>query len=579
MHAVLVAWICFCNSPNIDECGHLAAGVHILETGEFDLYKVNPPLVKLIAAVPVKLLSPKTKWTGNGKVGSKLGTRYEFSTGIAFVQNNQDRSRIYFTVARLACIPFSLIGAFFCWRWARELYGPEAGILASVLWCFSPNVLAWSSTLCPDAPAAALGIVAGYYFWKWLKQDDWTSAINAGFVLGLALLTKLTWILLLLVWPIASFCWYCRRRDDTYSWTIRLSWILVLGLVILNLGYLYEGTFTQLGDFNFASKTLAGDESIVDGGEGGNRFSNTWLGAIPVPLPKNYVEGADIQKVDFEEGKSSYLFGEWKDRGWWYYYLVCSSVKVPLGTIFLGITAVGVTLLRFRKAHRHPDDYKSSQEADINYNEQFLLFVPVVLFAFVSYQTGFSRHFRYVLPALPFVYVWISRLASENLWRTSQIFRSAVKGLVIWSVTSSLWIYPHSMSYFNELAGGPRGGHKYLLQSNLDWGQDIYELNKWFEARPSTRPRFISFCDALGSRVFHCEYEQELLFNPDLLEEQASLTPWKAQGTKWWYAVSVNKLYGPHQEHVMPYKMKLVAEVGYTFQIYECTAFPNGDGE
>jgi hypothetical protein len=49
----------------------------------------------------------------------------------------------------------------------------------------------------------------------------------------------------------------------------------------------------------------------------------------------------------------------------------------------------------------------------------------------------------------------------------------SVSLLGCWMLSSSLWIYPHSLSYFNESIGGPLNGPKHLLGSNVDWGQDM----------------------------------------------------------------------------------------------------------
>jgi hypothetical protein len=53
--------------------------------------------------------------------------------------------------------------------------------------------------------------------------------------------------------------------------------------------------------------------------------------------------------------------------------------------------------------------------------------------------------------------------------------------LICWTVSSSIWIYPHSLSYFNESIGGPLNGPDHLLGSNVDWGQDIRYLQWWFD--------------------------------------------------------------------------------------------------
>ena len=67
-----------------------------------------------------------------------------------------------FTLARWACIPFSLLGAYVCYRWAADLYGELAGAWSLVLWCFSPNILAHAQLITPDLGATALGVTAGY---------------------------------------------------------------------------------------------------------------------------------------------------------------------------------------------------------------------------------------------------------------------------------------------------------------------------------------------------------------------------------------------------------------------------------
>ncbi len=123
--------------------------------------------------------------------------------------------------------------------------------------------------------------------------------------------------------------------------------ILLLGLYVLNLGYGFEGSFQRLGEYGFVSETLGGpkDEGqMAYAPQGRNRFEGTWLAHLPVPLPKNYLMGIDLQRWDFERKMWSYLRGEWRLGGWWYYYLYALAIKVPLGTWVLVLLAVGVSL-------------------------------------------------------------------------------------------------------------------------------------------------------------------------------------------------------------------------------------------
>ena len=86
-----------------------------------------------------------------------------------FITANGERSFWFFTWARWVCIPFSLLGGYVCYRWAKELYGEWSGLLALTLWCFEPNILANGQMITPDMGATAFGVTAAYVFWRWLK--------------------------------------------------------------------------------------------------------------------------------------------------------------------------------------------------------------------------------------------------------------------------------------------------------------------------------------------------------------------------------------------------------------------------
>lgn len=115
---------------------------------------------------------------------------------------------------------------------------------------------------------------------------------------------------------------------------------------------------------------------------------------------------------------------------------------------------------------------------------------------------------------------------------------TAVVGLVCWFVGSSLWIYPHSLSYFNESIGGPLNGAEHLLGSNLDWGQDMITLQRFLLS--SRDPASVHF-DYYG-----------MLDPGDLLDPSLVKRPLNSDATgrirsrcdKHFYAVSANVYYG-----------------------------------
>ena len=149
----LLSWIAFSNSPVVDEIAHLPAGLSHWKFQRFDLYRVNPPLVRSIAAIPVLFTECKEDWD---QYQSAALAREEFTVGRAFVSANGFRYFHYVSLARLACIPFSWLGTLICYRWARDFSGRIAGLLAAALWVVCPNMLAHGALITPDAGASAL---------------------------------------------------------------------------------------------------------------------------------------------------------------------------------------------------------------------------------------------------------------------------------------------------------------------------------------------------------------------------------------------------------------------------------------
>jgi len=494
-HVALLAWGAYRHSPSVDEWGHLPAGLTYWLDGRCDVYRVNPPLVRAVAAIPLLFVGVET----SPRIPEAEGMfRSEVVAALDLYCRYGTDSFRYFTAARLACIPFSLMGAFVCYRWSRELYGRAAGIVAMTLWCYSPDVLAHGQMITPDTGAAAMGLAANYFFWRWLREPERSSSLVTGMLLGLALLTKSTWILLFLVWPVL---WLASRRN----WRGRLNQfaregsklaiVFVVALFLLNAGYNFDGSMKPLGEYGFVSRALGGDKSTPRGSEQGsgrqdgtrNRFAGTPLGSLRVPFPQDFVLGIDLQKRDFEEGWWSYLRGEWRKGGWWYYYLYAMAIKTPLGTWAMFLLASVLSL-------RRPG-------AGTFKDELCLLAPAAAVLVLVSSQTGFNHHVRYVLPAFPYLFIFASKVFKEGTTRPMTLLGS---GLLAWSVAASMSVYPHSLAYFNELVGGPTGGHAHIVNSNVDWGQNMVYLREWLDDHPEVVPQGIALAENMPPQLAGC---------------------------------------------------------------------------
>ena len=529
VHVLLLVWSASIHSPTNGEVPALSAGIYHWQVGQFDLFRVNPPLVRMIAAVPVLFFYPKTDWRLNHDL---LTSRDEFPVGIEFIQLNGKKSFHYFTVARLACIPFSLLGAVVCFFWARELYGTLSGFTALILWCFSPTVLGHASTIGPDAHSAACGLFGCYLFWHWLKSPSVSQTLFTGLALGLAELTKSTWIVFFPLWSLLWLFWRVVRKDQKPKPPLTgLCFILFIGFFCINIGYGGERLFQPLGYFRFISTTFGGSTTEVNNKiKGKNRFTGTPIESLPVPLPQNYVLGIDIQRSDFEFKSKNYLLEQWQFGGWWYYYLFAFLVKEPVALTLLLLLSVLLFLRRF------------------NIDEVILLLPVLVVFVLVSSQTGMNQHYRYALGVLPFLFVFISKVVTVR----SRVFYLMSLFLLAWYGLSSLAIFPNSLSYFNEIVGGPKQGHRYLLGSNLEWGQDILLLKKWADQHPEARPLFVDQVSYFDIGVSGLESDG-LPPNP--------LVPG-------WYAIGINRLYDQEEQYRYFLNCTPVARAGYSIYIY-----------
>jgi len=544
VHATLLARSAQLQSPTLNEPGHLVAGIFHWETGDFSLYRVNPPLIRLIAAIPSVLLGYEQDWSGYYE---HVGARPVFAIAEDYIRANKRDSLLGFWLGRCLLLPFSILGASVCYGWANELFGKPAGLMAATLWCFSPMVLGHASLLTPDAHATSLGLAACFTFWRWLKRPSWKQAVVTGMVLGFAELSKTTMIIFYPLWPLLwiAYRWPDRRKMSFRDWRREAGMLLLrmcVGLYVLNIGYLCDGSLTKLDEYRFVSELMTGDENV-----GGNRFDDSWLGDLPIPLPADYVIGIDLQQRDFEDfGMPSYLRGRFQDKGWWYYYLYAVLVKTPAGTLGLVLLATICSLCK-----RSPR---------ITRRDRFVLLTPpFVIFVIASSKFGFSHHSRYVLPCLPFVVVSVSGLAGHlrtlaetalairrrrvaiqaihtGRWVSSAIGILAI-GLLSWTTASSLLIYPHSISYFNEFAGGPKKGPSHLLNSNIDWGQDLLFLERWMQGNPGSvnAPVYLAFYSDYNPFDLQIGDVQPWPFRQDSL-----VTSSIPEGR---YAISVNLLY------------------------------------
>ncbi len=179
---------------------------------------------------------------------------------------------------------------------------------------------------------------------------------------------------------------------------------------------------------------------------------------------KPYLQGLQVQQGHAAKGHSAFLMGELAPDGWWYYCLVAFALKTPIPLLLFFAAAVCMVAARAIRRKATLDD--------------LVLFVPILaFFGFFSFELR-SIGLRYVLPVYPFAFVAASG-AVMRLRRLGWLLAIPV----LWLVAGSIAAWPHYLAYFNESIGGPRNGYRYLVDSNLDWGQDLKGLKRFMDSR------------------------------------------------------------------------------------------------
>ncbi len=473
---LVIAWN---TAPGWDEWGHLPSGLFSLQYGDYAPYCVNPPLTRLWVAWPVWLCGGGIDYEPLPRVP---GVRVEGFLGLAYIEQQREGVFFWMSLARTAATPISLLGTYLIWSIGERLFSSCGAAFAATLWVFSPTVLTFGASITPDVSAAVFGFLAAWRCYIWLRMGTPRNALWLGIASALAMTSKASWLIMPPVLILISLV-YAVRYSRRWNWGERWTQAAIVAgtcWLTVHAAYGVHGMLQPLGRFEFVSRSLTGMDGEQATYEPGNRFRGSWLEYVPAPLPADYIQGIDLQKRDFESKMNSYFLGQSRDHGWWYYYVAGIFLKEPVALWFLGIAGVGTLGLKKKI-------YVRSRTKRVG---QFVVLVPgMVLLLFVSSQTGFNHHLRYVLPFLPALYL----LITMQLGRLPHWGRVVSVGLVGWYMASSVAILPRSYAYFTEAIGGAEHGWKYLGDSNLDWGQDLLTAKRWVDANPDKRPVFLVY--------------------------------------------------------------------------------------
>jgi hypothetical protein len=501
-------------SATSDEVPHLTAGYCYIKTGDYRLNFEHPPLAKMIAALPLvglelKLDTSIPAWSQNR----------EWAFAERFINHNTVPAQTIIFWGRLPMVLLGILLGLLVYTWAREVYGHVAGLAALVLFAFCPNMLANSALVTMDVANCLFSMLTLYAFYHLLKKPTWRLAALTGCALGGALGTKLTSFGLLPVMAILAVIFALKEgsgRPSPAKVVSRLAVIIAGAALVIVLAY----RVTAVGHY-------------VD--------SLTYF----------------VQDIG-KGGRPAFLFGKYSDRGWFYYFLAAMLVKTPIPSLAAMVLAVACLVRRRRVS-----------------TEEWFLVIPAVFLLAAASLSRLQLGLRYVIQVYPLMFILAGGAISGVLAaRPLRLNRGAwvVAALLVWYCVGTVRIFPHYLAYFNELVGGPKNGYKCLLDSNLDWGQDLPGLAKLLE-REGEPELILSFFGTAWPGNYGITYQEFYSYNLANRREahMNSLNPRRE-----FFAISANSLqclYYPDKTIYDWVKQRQpLATVGYSLFVYDITA-------
>jgi 4-amino-4-deoxy-L-arabinose transferase-like glycosyltransferase len=469
VQAAQMAYVVHRESLTFDEDDHIFAGYMMEKTGDYGLNPEHPPLVKLLAALP---LLGRSLWTPPLQ-GRDFKTEAYLDGRDFLARNDGPSQRLVFRM-RLSAGLLALALSLVIFLAAQEWFGTGAALIALVLIVFDPNILANSALVTTDIGVSLFFLLGIYTFYRYVKKPSLIRLLLAGIAAGLLLATKHSGILLapmlllLIGWEIL-----CAPKGTRSKLALRLSGafaaIVVVAVVVL---WSFYG-------FRYAARPngLKLSTSLADYAAPLSHISSTVVLAIARLhlLPESYLMGlVDVKRM--AEFYPTFIFGKVYAHGQWWYFPIVILIKTTLGLLAL-VALAAFAILTGRLSKRR---------------ELAFVLVPCVVYLAVAILAGMNIGSRHILP----LYALGAILAGAGIMALSSANRRWAwvgAALIIAHIASSLAAFPNFIPYANEAWGGQPSVHNLLSDANVDWGQQLLQVKRWQDKHPAEECWFAYF--------------------------------------------------------------------------------------
>ncbi|MDB6113721.1 MAG: hypothetical protein JWQ62_666, partial [Lacunisphaera sp.] len=471
-------------STTADELAHITGGYTFDHWNDYRLHPENGILPQRWQALPAVFAGAHSPDLSSAAWRKSdvwvMGYRYFYESG-----NNS--SWLLFSARAMNSL-FGAATALLVFFWSRRVWGDAGAIVSAVFCALCPTMLAHSGLATSDMCMTFFLLLAVAAYWHHLHSGKWSSLLVSAGVFGLAGVAKHTSVLLLPMALLMAIVRLCQPAPLQFGRWVASSWWGRFGLTGLSLAvhgaavvfFLWAFFGFRYGAFNPALPpgVLADPWSILlSGDELPTRviaFCRNWR-----LLPEGYLYGLAFV-LKHSHARGAFLDGEYSIYGWVGFFPKTFLYKTPLSLLAGLVASVVLLAVRCRTLARSRLAARLHQVVPL-----IVLFTVYWLFSFTSHLNIGHRH---ILPTYPVLYIFCGVLG-WSAWTAARRSRAGgvVMGVLIvvllgWHAAVAAKIHPDYLAYFSPIAGGPEEGYKHLVDSSLDWGQDLPALKKWLAA-------------------------------------------------------------------------------------------------
>jgi hypothetical protein len=455
-----------------DEGDHIFAGYESWKTHDFGLNPEHPPMVKLLATLPLLPLHlnvPPLQHRFFKTEAYLDGQQLLFHNGPSDGGRYSAETLVF--RARLPTLLFALAAALLVFFATREMFSVRAGLIALTLFCFDPTLLAFGAYVTTDMAASCTIFATIYALWRYLQRPTPARLLVVGLAAGLALAAKHSTILLapmlvlLLAGELAARALSGRRPRDPQQTTLArtaLHFAAALAIITVTAVLVLWAFYGFRYNARPAGLTLSPSLTDYVGPLAGIEARGILFAARFHLLPESYLYGlADVRKM--ANDMPSYFFGHVYLHGIWYYFPAVFLIKSTLSLL----AALALTAFAIARGY-----LRSPQNPLRNARALWFLIAPPALYFTVAMSSHLNIGARHILP----VWVFCCVLAGAGLSALIDHNRRwlyPVAAILLFQIATTLHAAPNYIPYSNEAWGGPTHTYRYLSDSNTDWAQQL----------------------------------------------------------------------------------------------------------